>query len=263
MKVNFITEITGFYRFIQTRQLSSNAQLLWFMLFCLWNSAGFPDWLQVDMKRMALMIQANSRSTAERARNELIAAGRIICVRGKSRTPNCYQFVLFASQRSAQPDASTSADQINHHSGHHSGHQVAHQKLAEKCHQTANFQIGAAQAGDQSEDHLRHQTAHQPLHLYKLNNPKLNNIKANHKEKSAYGQFGNVFLTASEMELLKADFPDSWEDWIRRLDLGKESKGYVYSSDYAAIHSWQQKEDQQASDQAFQELLDEWELFSG
>lgn len=82
MKVNFITEITGFYRYIQTRQLSSNAQLLWFVLFCLWNAAGFPDWLQVDMKRMALMIQANSRSTAERARNELIAAGLLISSRG-------------------------------------------------------------------------------------------------------------------------------------------------------------------------------------
>lgn len=63
--------------------------------------------------------------------------------------------------------------------------------------------------------------------------------------------------------MLKADFPDNWEDWIRRLDLGKETKGYVYSSDYAAIHSWQQKDGQQARDQAFQELLDEWALISG
>lgn len=251
MKVNFITEITGFYRYIQTRQLSSNAQLLWFVLFCLWNSAGFPDWLQVDMKRMALMIQANSRSTAERARNELIAAGLLISARGKKRQPNCYQFVLFGSLASAPVLTDAAGQQVKDQTAQ----PLKHQSVPDKWHQTANPQTGAGQHADQSE----HQTAHQPLHLYKLNNTKANN----NKEKSRYGQFGNVLLTRSEIELLKADFPDSWEDWIRRLDLGKETKGYVYSSDYAAIHSWQQKDGQQARDQAFQELLDEWALISG
>lgn len=212
MKVNFITEITGFYRFIQTRQLSRNAQLLWFHLFCLWNSAGFPDWLQVDMIRMMAMIQVSSRGTADRARNELIAAGRLIYQRSENRLPNKYQFVLFDDQTTP--------------------------KL-------------------KNEPTIGHQTGHQTGHLSKPNETKVK------KETTSYGQFGNVRLSDAEYALLQQDFPDNWAEWIRRLDVGKESRGYVYSNDYAAIHSWKDKEDGELRDQAFQQLLDEWELLSG
>lgn len=254
MKVNFITEITGFYRFIKTRHLSSNAQLLWFKLFCLWNEAGFPDWLQVDMKRMTLMIQVNSRSTAERARNELITASRIICSRGKSRQPNCYQFVLFGSP--ARPTAITQAkagDQMIPQPNH----QTAHQNTYQKWHQTANQMATVTQTADHREDHNRHQDEHEPLPLYKLNHTKPE-VK---KEKNAYGQFGQVLLSDQELAMLQDDFPDNWEDWIRRLDLGKEARNYVYSNDYAAIHSWQERDDNNARDQDFQELMTEAELF--
>lgn len=39
-------------------------------------------------------------------------------------------------------------------------------------------------------------------------------------------------------------YPD-WEEWIRRLDMGKEMKGYQYANDYAAILYWIEKEERE------------------
>lgn len=95
MKVNFISEITAFYRWVKSNHLSANAQLLWFQLFCLWNEAGFPDWLQVDTLRMMGMIQVGSKNTLVRARDELLQAGLVKMIKGKHKSPHKYQFVLF------------------------------------------------------------------------------------------------------------------------------------------------------------------------
>lgn len=249
MKVNFITEINGFYRFIQTRQLSSNAQLLWFHLFCLWNSAGFPDWLQVDLKRMMTMIQANSRSTAERARNELVAAGRLRSFRGKSRQPNRYQFVLFGNPAEAAAPGLTP-----HHVAHHCEHQPEHQKSPENWPYQTNPGPSAAPIAASNDASKADQPPHQTPPLYKQNDTKP-------PEKKAYGQFGKILLTDRELAMLKDDFPDSWEDWIHRVDLGKARKNYHYSNDYAAIHSWHKKDEADARDKAFAELMAEWTLF--
>lgn len=253
MKVNFITEINGFYRFIQTRQLSSNAKLLWFMLFCLWNAAGFPDWLQVDMKRMMAMIQVPSRSIAERARNELINAGRLRSCRGKSRQPNRYQFVLFGSTpATAAPGGA--AHQTPHQSAHHPHHQSTPQKKSDTWPNQATPELPPPAAATSNAASKAHQTPHQTAPLYKRNENKP-------QEKKAYGQFGKILLTDRELAMLKDDFPDSWEDWIRRVDLGKAPKDYNYSNDYAAIHSWHEKDEADARDKAFQEMMDDWTLF--
>lgn len=253
MKVNFITEINGFYRFIQTHTLSCNAELLWFKLFCLWNAAGFPDWLQVDMKRMMAMLQTPSRSSAERARNELIAVGRLRSCRGKSRQPNRYQFILFGrSDGAAAPKGG--AHQTRHQSVHQPLHHSPHQNsLPKRLHQ-ANPAPDPMDAATSAATTNAHQTLHQSPHLYKQNETKP-------QEKKAYGQFKNILLTDRELALLKDDFPDSWEDWIHRVDLGKARKNYHYTNDYAAIHSWHEKDEADARDKAFAELIDEWTLF--
>lgn len=61
-------------------------------------------------------------------------------------------------------------------------------------------------------------------------------------EKTEYGKFKNVLLSLPELEKLKVDFPDDWEDRISRLDEGIELKGYEYKSHYAAIHNWAKRE---------------------
>ncbi len=253
MKVNFITEINGFYRFIQTRQLSSNAKLLWFMLFCLWNAAGFPDWLQVDMKRMMTMIQANSRSTAERARNELIAAGRLRSCRGKSRQPNRYQFVLFGNPSEAAAPGLT-PHHVAHQSEQHPLRHPGHHKNGDNWPLLANPVPSAPAIATSIDASKAYQPPHQMAPLYKLNETKP-------QEKKAYGQFGKILLTDRELAMLKEDFPDSWEDWIRRVDLGKARKNYPYTNDYAAIHSWHEKDQADARDKAFAEMMDDWMLF--
>lgn len=61
------------------------------------------------------------------------------------------------------------------------------------------------------------------------------------KEKKAYGSFQNVLLSDDEVEKLKDKFWD-WESRIEDMSLGIESKGYKYSSHYAAILKWAEKE---------------------
>lgn len=75
---------------------------------------------------------------------------------------------------------------------------------------------------------------------------KLNIKKEIYKEKNdeflEYGKFKNVLLSLSELEKLKDEFPNDWEDRITRLDEGIELKGYEYKSHYAAIHNWAKRE---------------------
>jgi hypothetical protein len=225
--INFITEMNGFYTYTKTHHLSSNAQLLWMHLFCLWNEAGFPEWLQVDAMRMMTMIDTKSRSTMVRARDQLINAGLLICQTQNNNQPNKYRFVSFGSD-----DRSSAKKKLQ--TGHETGH-------------------GSGRETD-------HGSGHETGHLYKLNKNKPNQSKQKDLsiiKKSAYGEFGNVFLSDEELSRLKDDYPGEWEEWIKRLSLGKEMKGYDYHNDYAAILSWIRKQEDEERDKAYQELLDE------
>lgn len=142
--------------------MSNNAQLLWFHLFCLWNEAGFPDWLQVDILRMMGMIQVTTRSTLIRARGELIEAGLIVSQRGFHKQPNKYRFVVFGDQNKRYSE--------NHPKNEH---QTSHQT----SHETG------------------HETSHETRHIYKLIQMKTK-VK---KEKAVQGEYGNVWLTREEL----------------------------------------------------------------
>lgn len=185
MQVNFILEVTSFYRLTKRQHLGMNAQMLWFHLFCLWNEAGFPEWLQVDMLRMMSMIQVNSKNTVIRARNELIEAGLMVGKSGGNRQPNLYRLVSVAQSKSQ-----------------------------------------SSKNVPQNEPQSELQTAPETGPLYKQYHTKPK-VK---KEKAAFGCYGNVLLSQDELEKLQHDFPESWEYWIKRLDDGKEAKGYTYAS---------------------------------
>ena len=63
-------------------------------------------------------------------------------------------------------------------------------------------------------------------------------------KKDIYGEFQNVKLTKEEYEKLVIKFGDVIaKEKIEILSSGKESKGYKYSSDYAAILTWSRKDD--------------------
>lgn len=216
MKVNFVLEITAFNRWLKSRHLSNNAQLLWFHLFLYWNEAGFPDWLQVDTVRMMGMVQMKSKNTLIRARDELVTANLLRVAKAKHKAPNKYQFILF--------DGSNACGSNNE-----------------------------PQTGSVTGSKTGCQTGAETGRLYKLNQTKPNL----NKEKTAYGEFGNVLLSADELAKLQVDYPDTWEEWIRRLDMGKAMKGYQYNSDYAAILNWIDNEEREKTEQAFAELMAE------
>ncbi len=59
--------------------------------------------------------------------------------------------------------------------------------------------------------------------------------------KKVFGSFNNVLLRHSEYTKLQDRFGSRADDMIEELSLGKESKGYKYKSDYAAILKWDAK----------------------
>lgn len=57
-----------------------------------------------------------------------------------------------------------------------------------------------------------------------------------------YGQYSNVLLSDEELDKLKAEFPDDWEERIERLSEYIASKGVKYKSHLATIRAWSRKE---------------------
>ena len=57
-------------------------------------------------------------------------------------------------------------------------------------------------------------------------------------EKTAYGEFDNVWLTDKELQRLKKNYPDSFDEIIETLSSYKASAEKGYKSDYAAMTNW-------------------------
>ena len=62
------------------------------------------------------------------------------------------------------------------------------------------------------------------------------------KKKKKYGEFNNVLLSDEEYQKLKDRFGAKVPDMIEALSEGIESRGYKYQSHYAAILSWERRE---------------------
>ena len=60
--------------------------------------------------------------------------------------------------------------------------------------------------------------------------------------RAAYGRYGNVFLTQSELDGLKADLPGKWDYYIDRLSCHIASSGRTYRSHAATIYKWAQED---------------------
>ena len=57
-----------------------------------------------------------------------------------------------------------------------------------------------------------------------------------------YGQYKNVLLSDEDMEKLKSEFPEDWEQRIERLSEYIASKGAKYKNHLATIRAWARKE---------------------
>ena len=73
------------------------------------------------------------------------------------------------------------------------------------------------------------------------NNNNISSESSSKPVKHKYGEYKNVLLTDSELEKIKAEYPD-WEDRIERLSSYVASTGKRYKSHYATIRNWARKE---------------------
>jgi hypothetical protein len=70
------------------------------------------------------------------------------------------------------------------------------------------------------------------------------NARAREKEqRHIYGEYKNVFLTDTEMEKLKAEFPNDWQERIDNLSRGIASHGYKYKNHLATIRNWARRDE--------------------
>ena len=62
-----------------------------------------------------------------------------------------------------------------------------------------------------------------------------------------YGQYKNVLLSDAEMEKLKAEFPNDYQERIERLSGYIASKGVKYKDFLATIRNWARKDREQTA----------------
>lgn len=57
-----------------------------------------------------------------------------------------------------------------------------------------------------------------------------------------YGQYKNVLLSDVDVDKLKSEFPNDWEQRIEELSEGIATHGYKYKNHLAAIRTWARRE---------------------
>ncbi len=93
--LNYISEINGFERWLETHQLPTLAQLLWYKI-AYWSSrAGWPEWTQVDNRRLMVSLQIAREASLTESRERLVNAGLIEYKKGKKGSPGRYRIISF------------------------------------------------------------------------------------------------------------------------------------------------------------------------
>ena len=79
-----------------------------------------------------------------------------------------------------------------------------------------------------------------------------------HPAPTAYGSYGNVFLTDDELEALKVELPAKWDYYIERLSSYIASTGKKYQNHAATIRRWAEDDRQKMPgkrEYSYKELL--------
>ena len=96
-RIDYIKQLNGFERWLESHYLPSAAQLLYYKLLSINNMAGRSEWIQVDNQRVMSRCQMSREATLVENRNKLIEAGLIEFQRGKKGSPNKYKICTFKS----------------------------------------------------------------------------------------------------------------------------------------------------------------------
>ena len=104
---------------------------------------------------------------------------------------------------------------------------------------------------DRDRDRQELESAHAPENLpleiaenknNKNNENDFNNSDNKKPTRHKYGTYKNVFLTDEDMEKLKTEFPDDWQNRIERLSEYIASSGKTYKNHLVTIRVWAKKD---------------------
>lgn len=91
--MNYIKEIDGFERWLEINYLPALSQALWYKLMYYCNRMGWPEWFQVDNRRLMMSLQIAREASLVEYRDRLVNAGLIVFQRGRKGSPNKYHMV--------------------------------------------------------------------------------------------------------------------------------------------------------------------------
>ena len=115
------------------------------------------------------------------------------------------------------------------------------------------LELGKDRVRDRDRERQELVSAHAPENLpleiaenknNKNNENDFNNSDNKKPTRHKYGIYKNVFLTDEDMEKLKSEFPDDWQNRIERLSEYIASSGKTYKNHLATIRSWAKKDDE-------------------
>ena len=111
--------------------------------------------------------------------------------------------------------------------------------------------LGKDRVRDRDRERQELESAHAPENLpleiaenknNKNNENDFNNSDNKKPTRHKYGIYKNVFLTDEDMEKLKTEFPDDWQNRIERLSEYIASSGKTYKNHLATIRVWAKKD---------------------
>ena len=111
------------------------------------------------------------------------------------------------------------------------------------------IELGKDRVRDRERQELEsaHAPENLPLEIAENKNNKNNENDFNNSDnkkptRHKYGIYKNVFLTDEDMEKLKTEFPDDWQNRIERLSEYIASSGKTYKNHLATIRVWAKKD---------------------
>ena len=111
------------------------------------------------------------------------------------------------------------------------------------------IELGKDRVRDRERQELEsaHAPENLPLEIAENKNNKNNENDFNNSDnkkptRHKYGTYKNVFLTDEDMEKLKSEFPDDWQNRIERLSEYIASSGKTYKNHLATIRVWAKKD---------------------
>ena len=109
-RLQYITQLNTFHRWLDTHYLPAGAVLLWFRLIGLFNANGWPEWVQLDARRIMQWLDAGNEKTAYRARDALVRAGLPEYRKGHKGCPNRYRLCYFPNDPRREKESESESE---------------------------------------------------------------------------------------------------------------------------------------------------------